>query len=134
MNIAFLSWNKYVLGLRYRCPKLNSPIKLWQIIHDCICIPKWTQKHAKLIYCILFTWKRNKQLSVYLLLLIQYFAFWHIRTIVVWFNIKKYVWFKNNYVFFIYLSFIDYYYYVSPWNEGDFLGRQISHGPRYSLI
>ena len=48
------------------------------------------QKHAKLIYCILFTWKRNKQLSDYLLLLIPYFAFWHIPTIVVWFNKKKY--------------------------------------------
>ena len=30
------------------------------------------QKHAKLIYCILFTSKRNKQLSDYLLLLIWY--------------------------------------------------------------
>jgi hypothetical protein len=64
------------------------------------------QKHAKLIYCILFTWKRNKQLSDYLLLLIPYFAFWHIPTIVVWFNKKKIQWFKNIYVFFIYLSFI----------------------------
>jgi len=33
------------------------------------------QMHAKLIYCLLFTWKRNKQLSDYLLLLIPYFAF-----------------------------------------------------------
>jgi hypothetical protein len=33
MNIPFLSWNKYVLGLRCRRLKLNSPIKLWQIIH-----------------------------------------------------------------------------------------------------
>jgi hypothetical protein len=48
------------------------------------------QKHAKLIYCILFTWKRNKQLSDYLLLSIPYFALWHMRTIVVWFNKKKY--------------------------------------------
>ena len=48
------------------------------------------QKHAKLIYCILFTWKRNKQLSDYLLLLIPYFAFWHICTIVVGFNKKNY--------------------------------------------
>jgi fucose 4-O-acetylase-like acetyltransferase len=48
------------------------------------------QKHAKLIYCILFTWKRNKQLSDYLLLLIPYFVFWHIRTIVVPFN-KKFI-------------------------------------------
>jgi hypothetical protein len=35
------------------------------------------QKHAKLIYCtfyILFTCKRNKQLSDYLLLLIRYFV------------------------------------------------------------
>ena len=37
------------------------------------------QKHAQLIYCILFTWKRNKQLSDYLLLLIQYFVFWHMQ-------------------------------------------------------
>ena len=48
------------------------------------------QKHAKLIYCILFTWKRNKQLSDYLLLLIPYLEFWYIRTIVVWLNKKKY--------------------------------------------
>ena len=48
------------------------------------------QKHVKLIYCILFTCKRNKQLSDYLLLLIPYFAFWHIRTIVVCTNNKKY--------------------------------------------
>jgi hypothetical protein len=33
MNIPFLSWNKYVLGVRFRRLKLNSPIKLWQIIH-----------------------------------------------------------------------------------------------------
>jgi hypothetical protein len=33
INIPFLSWNKYVLGLRYRRLKLNSPIKLLQIIH-----------------------------------------------------------------------------------------------------
>ena len=33
MNIPFLSWNKYVLGLRHRRLKLNSPIILWQIIH-----------------------------------------------------------------------------------------------------
>jgi hypothetical protein len=63
------------------------------------------QKHAKLIYCILFTWKRNKQLSDYLLLLIPYFAFWHIRTVVVRFNEKKIQSFKNIYVFFI-LSWI----------------------------
>ena len=43
-------------------------------------------------------------------LLIQYFAFWHIRTIVVWFNkkivIQKHVhFFYNIYILFIYLSF-----------------------------
>jgi hypothetical protein len=32
-NIPFLSWNEYVLDLRYRRLKLNSPIKLLQIIH-----------------------------------------------------------------------------------------------------
>jgi hypothetical protein len=33
MNISLLSWNKYVWGLRHRRLKLNSSIKLWQIIH-----------------------------------------------------------------------------------------------------
>jgi hypothetical protein len=33
MNIRFLSWNRYVLGLRHWRLKLNSPNKLWQIIH-----------------------------------------------------------------------------------------------------
>ena len=32
-NIPFLSLNEYVLGLRYPRHKLNSPIKLFQIIH-----------------------------------------------------------------------------------------------------
>jgi hypothetical protein len=109
MNIPFLSWNKYVLGLRYRRLKLNSPIKLWHIIHVFSflyerdeCINTWNTSrftnenelnklNAKLIYCVLFTWKRNKQLSDYLLLLIPYFAFWDIRTIVVWFNGKKHL-------------------------------------------
>jgi len=61
------------------------------------------QKHAKLIYCILFTWKRNKQLSDYLLLLIRYFVFWHIRTIVVWFNKKNTV--IQKHLRFLYLPF-----------------------------
>ena len=70
------------------------------------------QKHAKLIYCILFTWKRNKQLSDYLWLLIPYFAFWHLRTIVVWFNKKKYSDSKTITVsLFTFLLFIYYYYY-----------------------
>ena len=48
-------------------------------------------------------------------LLIQYFAFWHIRTIVVWFNkkivIQKHVHFFITFTFFLFTFLFIYYYY-----------------------